>query len=57
MSDIFAAIIQYREDRIRAAVKILTLEHRRTLAEELKKPDAPGTFDELVTKMLGDPKK
>jgi hypothetical protein len=57
MADTFAKVIQLRLVRIRAAAKTFTPEQRQALAAELKKPDAPFLFDDLVRRVLGDPKQ
>lgn len=57
MEEIFAEVIRLRISRIHSAVKTLTPEQRRALAEELKKPDAPYIFDDLVKRVLGDERK
>lgn len=57
MADMFSAVIQLRIARIRESAQVLTREQKQALAEELKKPDAPPFFDDLVRKVLGDPKK
>ena len=53
----FAEILQLRLARLRSSAAILSREQKAALAEELKKPDAPFLFDDLVRKVLGDPKK
>jgi hypothetical protein len=57
MADIFAQAIRLRLFRIRSAARILTAEQRLAVAAELQKPDAPYLFDDLVRKVLVDPKK
>ena len=55
MADTFAEVAQLRLARIRNAAKVLTREQRLALAAELRKPDSPYLFDDLVRKVLGDP--
>ncbi len=57
MVDAVAETIRLREVRIRSVAGILTREQKKALLEELSKPDAPITLDELITKVLGGSKK
>jgi hypothetical protein len=57
MEDIFSEVIRIRLARIRSAARTLTSEQRQAIATELKKPNAPHVFDDLVRTVLGSPEE
>jgi len=57
MAEGLADVIRFRLERIHSAAKALTPEQRSALAAELKKPDSPYLFDDLVQKVFGDSAK